>query len=72
MTSALGRRLWITCGRGPGAYGAAGVYLAARGSTARVAVADVVRENLSSVVSTQWESGAGRAGIRFARAIPHL
>src|SRR6266851_2190431 len=51
MTSALGRRLWIIV------VGAVMlivllVFLGRRGSTARVAVADVVRENLSSVVST--------------------
>jgi HlyD family secretion protein len=51
MTSALGRRLLIFVG---GALVLIGllVFLSWRGSTARVAVADVVRENLSSVVST--------------------
>jgi HlyD family secretion protein len=52
MTSALlGRRLWIVVG-GALVLTALLVFLSGRGSTARVAVADVVRENLSSVVST--------------------
>jgi HlyD family secretion protein len=51
MTSALGRRLWILVG-GALVLTAILVFLSGRGSTARVAVADVVRENLSSVVST--------------------
>jgi HlyD family secretion protein len=51
MTPALGRRLWILVG---GALALTGllVFLSGRGSTARVAVADVMRENLSSVIST--------------------
>ena len=51
MTSALGRRLWILVG-GALVLTALLVFLSGRGSTARVAVADVLRENLSSVVST--------------------
>ena len=51
MTSALGRRLWIVVG-GALVLTALLVFLSGRGSTARVAVADVTRENLSSVVST--------------------
>jgi HlyD family secretion protein len=51
MTPALGRRLWILVG-GLLVLIALLVFLGGRGSTARVAVADVVRENLSSVVST--------------------
>ena len=51
MTPALGRRLWLIVG-GALALTALLVFLSGRGSTARVAVADVVRENLSSVVST--------------------
>jgi HlyD family secretion protein len=51
MTSALGRRLWILVG-GALVLTAILVFLSGRGSTARVAVADVARENLSSVVST--------------------
>jgi HlyD family secretion protein len=51
MTSALGRRLWILV-VGALVLTALLVFLSGRGSTARVAVADVVRENLSSVVST--------------------
>ncbi len=51
MTSALGRRLWIIVG-GALVLTAVLVFLSGRGSTARVAVADVLRENLSSVVST--------------------
>jgi HlyD family secretion protein len=51
MTSALGRRLWIVVG-GALVLTALLVFLSGRGSTARVAVADVARENLSSVVST--------------------
>ena len=48
---ALGRRLWLIVG-GALVLTAVLVYLSSRGSTARVAVADVVRENLSAVVST--------------------
>ncbi len=51
MTSALGRRLWILVG-GLLLLIAFLVFIGGRGSTARVAVADVVRENMSSVVST--------------------
>lgn len=51
MTSALGRRLWILVG-GLLVLIALLVFIGGRGSTARVAVADVVRENVSSVVST--------------------
>jgi HlyD family secretion protein len=51
MRSALGRRLWIIVG-GALVLTALFVFLGGRGSTARVAVVDVVRENLSSVVST--------------------
>ena len=51
MRSALSRRLWIIVG-GALLLTALFVFLGSRGSTARVAVADVMRENLSSVVST--------------------
>jgi HlyD family secretion protein len=51
MTSALGRRLWILVGALLVLI-ALLVFIGGRGSTARVAVADVVRENVSSVVST--------------------
>jgi HlyD family secretion protein len=51
MTSALGRRLWIVVG-GALALTALLVFLSGRRTTARVAVADVNRESLSSVVST--------------------
>jgi HlyD family secretion protein len=51
MTSALGRRLWIIVGAAL-VLTALLVFIGGRGSTARVGVADVVRENLSSVVST--------------------
>ena len=51
MTSALGRRLWIAVG-GALVLTALLVFLGGRGSTARVAVADVARQNLSSIVST--------------------
>jgi len=51
MTSALGRRLWILVG-GLLALIALLVFIGGRGSTARVAVEEVVRENVSSVVST--------------------
>src|ERR1700674_4454746 len=51
MTSALGRRLWILV-IGALVLTAVFVFVGSRGSTARVAVADVVRENLSSVVSS--------------------
>ena len=54
MTSARGRRLWLFVG---GALALIAlipllVFLGGKGSTARVAVADVARENLSSVIST--------------------
>jgi HlyD family secretion protein len=51
MTPALGRRLWIIVG---GALLLTGVlvFLSGRRSTARVAVADVVRETVSSLVAT--------------------
>jgi HlyD family secretion protein len=51
MTSAVGRRLWIVV-VGAVALIILLVYLGSRGSIARVAVADVVRQNLSAVVST--------------------
>ena len=51
MTSALGRRLWILVGAAL-LLTAVLVFLSGRRSTARVAVADAVREGLSSVVST--------------------
>jgi HlyD family secretion protein len=51
MTPAVGRRLWLLVGAALALTGLL-VFLSGRGSTARVAVADVVRENLSSVVST--------------------
>jgi HlyD family secretion protein len=51
MTSALGRRLWILV-IGALVLTAVFVFVGSRGSTARVGVADVARENLSSVVST--------------------
>jgi HlyD family secretion protein len=51
MTPALGRKLWITVG-GALLLTALLVFLGGRRSTARVAVADVTRENLTSVVST--------------------
>src|SRR5712664_3124697 len=51
MGPALGRRLWLIV---VGALVLTGflVFVSGRGATARVAVDDVVRENLSSVVST--------------------
>jgi HlyD family secretion protein len=51
MGPALGRRLWLIV---VGALVLTGilVFVSGRGTTARVAVTDVVRENLSSVVST--------------------
>ena len=51
MPLALSRRLWLIVG-GMVVLIILFVFLGGRGSTARVAVADVVRENLSSVVST--------------------
>jgi HlyD family secretion protein len=51
MTSALGRRLWIIVGAAL-ALTALLVFVGGRNSTAHVAVADVVRENLSSAIST--------------------
>ena len=49
--SALARRLWIIVGAALVLTGVL-VFLSGQGATARVAVADVVRENLSSIVST--------------------
>jgi HlyD family secretion protein len=49
--SALARKLWIAVGAAL-VLTAVLVFVSGRGSTARVAVADVVRENLSSMVST--------------------
>ena len=51
MTSALGRRLWILVGVAV-VLTALLVFLSGKRATARVAVADVVRENLSSMVTT--------------------
>jgi HlyD family secretion protein len=51
MSKALGRRLWLIVGAAL-LLTAVLVYISSRGSTARVAVADVSRENLSSVVSS--------------------
>jgi len=51
MASALGRRLWIVVG-GAIALIALFVFLGGRRTAARVAVAEVKRESLSSVVST--------------------
>jgi HlyD family secretion protein len=51
MTTALGRKLWFIVGAAL-VLTALLVYISSRGSTAQVGVADVVRENLSSVVST--------------------
>ena len=51
MGPALGRRLWIIVGAAL-ALTAILVFISGRGGTARVAVSGVVRENLSSVVST--------------------
>jgi HlyD family secretion protein len=51
MTTALGRRLWIIVGAALLLTGVL-VFLSGRGGTARVAVADVERQNLSSMVSS--------------------
>jgi HlyD family secretion protein len=51
MGPALGRRLWFIVGAAL-ALTAVLVFISGRGATARVTVIDVVRENLSSVVST--------------------
>jgi HlyD family secretion protein len=51
MTSALGRRLWLVVIAAL-ALTAVLVFIGSKGSTARVVVADVSRENLSSVVSS--------------------
>jgi HlyD family secretion protein len=51
MTTALARRLWFVVGAAL-ILTAVLVFISGKGSTARVAVADVVRENLSSVVSS--------------------
>lgn len=51
MGPALGRRLWLLVG-GALLLTAILVFVSGRGATAHVAVTDVVRENLSSVVSS--------------------
>ena len=51
MGPALGRRLWLIVGAAL-VLTAILVFVSGRGATARIAVIDVVRENLSSVVST--------------------
>lgn len=51
MGPALGRRLWLIVG-GALVLTAVLVFISGRGATARVAVIDAVRENLSSVVSS--------------------
>jgi HlyD family secretion protein len=51
MTTALGRRLWILVGAAI-VLTAILVFVSGRGSTARVAVVEVARENLSTVVSS--------------------
>jgi HlyD family secretion protein len=51
MGPALGRRLWLIVG-GALVLTAVLVFVSGRGATARVAVIDAVRENLSSVVSS--------------------
>src|ERR1700687_2894955 len=51
MGPALGRRLWLIVGAALVLTGGL-VVVSGRGATARVAVIDVVRENLSSVVSS--------------------
>ncbi len=51
MGPALGRRLWIIVG-GALVLTALLVFISGQGATARIAVTDVVRENLSSVVSS--------------------
>jgi HlyD family secretion protein len=51
MGPALGRRLWFIVG-GALVLTAVLVFISGRGATARVAVIDAVRENLSSVVSS--------------------
>ena len=55
MGPALGRRLWIIVGAAL-ALTAILVFISGRGGTARVAVTGVVRENLSSVVSTNGKA----------------
>lgn len=51
MTTALGRRLWLIVGAAL-VLTAVLVFISGRGATARVAVVDVMRENLSSIVSS--------------------
>jgi HlyD family secretion protein len=51
MGPALGRRLWLIVGAALVLTGVL-VFISGRGATARVAVIDAVRENLSSVVSS--------------------
>ena len=51
MATALGRRLWLIVGAAL-VLTAVLVFISGRGSTARVSVADVVRQDLSSMVSS--------------------
>jgi len=64
--SALVRRLWIIVGAALVLTGVL-VFLSGRGSTARVAVADVVRQNLSSMVTSNGKvEPVSPASIRAA------
>jgi HlyD family secretion protein len=74
MPKGLGRRLWLLVGALL-ALTAVLVFLSGRGSTASVAVADVLRENLSSVVSSNGKvepvtPRSFRAG--FAAFVAHV
>jgi multidrug efflux pump subunit AcrA (membrane-fusion protein) len=65
MTTALGRRLWIIVG-GALVLTAVLVFISGRGATARVAVVDVVRQNLSSTVSSNGKVEPESPGMLHA------
>lgn len=70
MDTGLGRRLWLIVGIAL-ALTAVFVFLSGRGTTARVTVVDVVRENLSSMVATNGKVEP-IAPISFRAGFPTL
>jgi len=65
MTTALGRRLWLIVGAAL-ALTAVLVFISGRGATARVAVVDIVRQNLSSIVSSNGKVEPVSPGLLHA------
>jgi HlyD family secretion protein len=65
MTTALGRRLWLIVGAAL-ALTAVLVFISGRGATARVAVVDVMRQNLSSIVSSNGKVEPVSPGLLHA------